>query len=333
MQRESRKWRAEPIVSASPSPRLNCHIVSYNYPRETFYTRLYLHTLLQIYLAIRTKLLECHSSGKLRSQLSRIARQLRPPVNGEWWSMGAHISTAGHESASETIVLVTKWFTVRASLRLASPLWHSPLIVSTFNPPDTWQKTHYDGSSPPKSSRSLHKPPIWIQWTQSQLPKHQKTLTLDNKHYTDSSNKNPSNYHLSDHPAQHLHLVPMRLRSLRRTSCVARRLIKWALETARAKATAPDPIRWVLMWTWTWIWIWMAETVVMGLTRHQELGGRSDLDVTWLYGSFFTTMRWCLYQERVPLPLHLFRDTYWAIWARCYWLIILLCFSSFLERN
>lgn len=109
---------------------------------------------------------------------------------------------------------------------LASPLWHSPLIVSTFNLADSWQKTPYDGSSLLKSSRSLHKPPIWIQWTQSQPSKHHKTLTLDNKHYTDSSNKNPSNHRLSDHPAQHLHLVPMRLRSLRRTSCVARRLNK-----------------------------------------------------------------------------------------------------------
>lgn len=108
---------------------------------------------------------------------------------------------------------------------LASPLWHPPLIMSTFNLTDSWQKTPYDGSSPPKSSRSLHKPPIWIQWTQSQLLKHQK-LTPDNKHYTDSFNKNPSNHRLSDHPAQHLHLVPMRPRSLRRTSCAARRLIK-----------------------------------------------------------------------------------------------------------
>lgn len=109
---------------------------------------------------------------------------------------------------------------------LASPSWHSPLIMSMSNLADSWQKIPYDGSSPPKSSRSLPRPSIWIQWTQSQLLKHQKPLTLDNKHYTDSSNKNPSNHRLSDHPVKHLHLEPMRLHWPRKISCVARRLIR-----------------------------------------------------------------------------------------------------------
>lgn len=103
---------------------------------------------------------------------------------------------------------------------------YSPLIASTFNLANSRQETPYDGFSPHKSSRRLHRPPIWIQWTQSRLSKHQKLLTPDNKHYTDSSNKHRSNHLLSDHPVKRLHRVPTRLHRPRRISCVARLLIK-----------------------------------------------------------------------------------------------------------